>query len=59
MGNINSRNVGILEYYDFDLEYIPGKDTVVPDVLSGAYLDDCDTEISEEDLEAYAYQIVV
>ena len=47
-----------LQRYDFDLKYIPGKDAVVPDALSRAYLDDCDPEISEEDLEAYVHQIV-
>ena len=44
-----------LQQYVFTRNYIPGKDVVVPDILSRAYVNDCKSEISTEDIEAHMY----
>lgn len=46
-----------LQRYDFDLQYIPGKEAVVPDTLSRAFLNECEPEISTEDMEAHVHLI--
>ena len=42
-----------LQWYDFALNYIPENDAVAPDTPSRAYLNDCKTEISTEDMKAH------
>ena len=46
-----------LQHYDFDLQYILDKEVVVPDILSRAYLNECESESTTEDMEVHAYFI--
>ena len=46
-----------LQKCDFTLSYIPWKDAVVPDTQSRAYLNDCKTEISTEDMKTHVHLI--
>ena len=43
----------VLQKYDFEIEYIKGKDSIVCDTLSRAPLEHCSPEITPEDMNSH------
>ena len=48
----------MLQKYNFDVNYTPGKLMHVSDALSRNPLDDCEPELSEEELELNIYNVI-
>ena len=46
-----------LQRYDFIVNFFQGKEAVIPDTQSRVYSNDCETEISTEDMKAQVYFI--
>ena len=48
----------MLQKYNFDVNYTPGKHMYVSDALSTNPLDDCKPDLSEEELELNIHSVV-